>query len=274
MTILNFTKMHALGNDFMIIDNTKSSINLSLDDIVFFANRNKGVGFDQLLMVGRPSSSSIDFNCSIFNADGSRVYQCGNGIRCFASFVFYKKLTNKKYIKISIGDVEVNVSIKSKNVAVIDMGIPIFNPTEVPFLSASVDINYHLLGYKFGVCSLGNPHASIIVDNVDDIDVDKIGKLFTNDKHFPKQVNVSFMQIISKNEIKLRVYERGVGETLACGSGCCAAVIYGIRTKKLVKKNVIAHLPGGDLQVSYDGGSVFLEGETVFVYEANINKPS
>ncbi len=270
MKELNFTKMHALGNDFIIIDNTKGKYKFTKNEIIKLANRNLGVGFDQMLVVGSPSSEDIDFNYSIFNADGSEVSQCGNGARCFARFVLAKGLTSKRAIKISTNNSVIGLSINNDNSVSADMGYAIFTPKDIPFIADKELLTYSLLGLQFGVCSVGNPHCTLIVDDINKVNVNKIAKQLIKDSRFPKQINVGFMQIITPNKVKLRVYERGAGETLACASGACAGVVYGVRLG-LLAESVMVNLLGGELKISYKNkGKICTTGEAVFVFDGKI----
>lgn len=270
MKKFNFTKMHALGNDFMLVNNINYKYIFTNDDIIKLANRNLGVGFDQLLVVQKDNSANIDFNYRIFNADGSEVSQCGNGARCFAKFVVAQGLTDKKQIVVSTNSGILKLTINDDDTVSVDMGNVIFNPSDIPFISNKQQLTYNLQSYDMGICSLGNPHCTIIVADVDITDVAKIGQKLMFDEHFPEQVNVGFMQIVNNNEIKLRVYERGAAETLACGSGACAAVVYGMRLG-LIKDEILVNLRGGTLQIKYHNNKVFMRGEAVFVYDGNIS---
>lgn len=270
MKQLQFTKMQALGNDFMIIDQTQNNYQLDKQAITELANRKTGVGFDQLLINSNNTNPKADFYCSIFNADGSEVGQCGNGIRCFARFVYEQGLTDKKHLKIATNTGLIVADILDDKRVKIDMGLVKFTPKLVPYLSDKEQITYQINSYKFGISNVGNPHCTLLVDDVKTAKVDKIGYFLMKHLRFPKQVNVGFMQIVNKNEILLRVYERGVGETQACGSGACAAVSYGSRLGQL-ESDVKVHLPGGDLQIKYQlDQNIIMEGEAVFVYKGEI----
>ncbi len=267
MKKINFTKMHALGNDFIIIDNTKDKYSFTKDEVIELAQRNLGIGFDQMLIVEKSHKDSIDFNYRIFNANGSEVYQCGNGARCFARFVLTKGLTSKKQIKISTNNSVISLNINNDNSVTADMGYAIFTPKNIPFIANKKALTYNLLGYKIGVCSVGNPHCTIIVNDINKVNVAKIAKQLMHDSHFPEQVNVGFMQIITANKIKLRVYERGAGETLACASGACASVVYGVRLG-LLTDNVLVNLHGGELKISYkEQNKIYITGAAVFVFD-------
>ena len=263
--------MHALGNDFIIIDQTQKKYNLNSPTIKQLANRHTGIGFDQLLIIEKSRDIQADFYCRIFNADASEVSQCGNGVRCFARFVYEKGLSNKKHLRILTKTGLMLVDIADDKTVRVNMGLPSFKPTALPFIADKTQLTYQLLDYKFGIASMGNPHCTLLVDDINAIDVAHIGALLMNNQHFPEQVNVGFMQIIDRHHIKLRVYERGVGETLACGSGACAAVTYGVRLGQL-DNTVTVHLKGGNLEINYfDNQAVFMQGEAVFVFDGKIN---
>ena len=268
--MINFTKMHGLGNDFIIIDNIDGDISLSVDEIKRLANRRLGIGFDQLLMVESPSSKDVDFRYVIFNADGSEVSQCGNGARCFALYVRKKDLAYKNPITVETNSGKLLLTINKDDSVNVEIGEPNFNPSKIPFNVEIESISYDIEGFKIGVLSVGNPHAVVILEDLDSIDIVSSALKLQNSNQFPEGVNVGFMQVLNKNEIRLRVIERGVGETLACGSGACAAVIYGNKLGQLDSK-VTVHLNGGDAIVEYDGKKVFLSGPGEFVYEGAIN---
>ncbi|MFT7129401.1 MAG: diaminopimelate epimerase, partial [Gammaproteobacteria bacterium] len=239
--LLRFTKMQGLGNDFVVLDLITQRFNLQRRHILKIADRHFGIGCDQVLAVEVPLDPDVDFRYRIFNADGSEVEQCGNGARCFAKFVRDKKLTAKKLIKVSTSSGIIELEIAANNQIKVNMGPPVLEPENIPFhvaesseTSTSNDprTNTYVIennGEKceIGVVSLGNPHAVIIVDNVQTADVATLGPAVETHSQFPQQVNVGFMQIVNRTEIHLRVHERGTGETLACGSGACAAVVSG-----------------------------------------------
>jgi diaminopimelate epimerase len=268
--MINFTKMQGLGNDFIVIDNIEGNVCLSTEEIRQLSDRRFGIGFDQLLMVESASTRDVDFRYVIFNADGSEVNQCGNGARCFALYLQKKELTNKNTITVETNSGNLVLSISQDQSVRVEMGEPIFNPSEIPFIIDSQAIEYSLEGQKMGVLSIRNPHAVIILKNIDQEDIEDIATRLQNSDYFPESVNVGFMQILSRNEINLRVIERGVGETLACGSGACAAVIHGIQLG-LLEDNVKVHLKGGDALVEFYGETVYLSGPGEFVYEGMVN---
>ncbi|MDC9726273.1 MAG: diaminopimelate epimerase [Candidatus Thioglobus sp.] len=268
--MIQFTKMHGLGNDFMVIDNTRSDIQLTTEQIVNWSDRHFGVGFDQLLMVESSDSAKVDFRYIIYNADGSEVEQCGNGARCFARFVREKGLSTNNPIVVETHTGLITLTINPDNSVKIDMGAPHFSPNNIPLLLPEVQATYQIEGFEMGVVSMGNPHCVMIVDDVTNMEIESIALTIQASDLLPNQANIGFMQILNRSEIKLRVYERGAGETLACGSGACAAVVHGIE-QGLLDSTVSAHLTGGDALISYQsGGSVFLSGPAEFVFEGQV----
>ena len=268
--MIYFTKMQGLGNDFVVIDNIDGDVCLSIDEIRQLSDRRFGIGFDQLLMVERATTKNVDFRYVIFNADGSEVGQCGNGARCFALYLQKKDLTNKNSITVETNSGNLVLTINQDKSVRVEMGEPNFIPSEIPFITQAQATEYTLEGYKIGVLSIKNPHAVLILENIDDEDISDAAAKLQNSDCFPESVNVGFMQILDRNEINLRVIERGVGETLACGSGACAAVIHGIRLGILEDK-VKVHLKGGDAFVEFHGNTVYLSGPGEFVYEGALN---
>ncbi|MCL1035548.1 diaminopimelate epimerase [Shewanella submarina] len=254
--MIHFTKMHGLGNDFMVVDGVTQNVFFSPEQIKRLADRNFGIGFDQLLLVEPPYDPDLDFHYRIFNADGSEVEQCGNGARCFARFVRNKGLTNKHKIRVSTANGKMTLRIERDGNVTVNMGVPVLEPSQIPFKAKKPEKTYLLQAgqqaFLCGAVSMGNPHCVMDVDNVDEADVDGIGRQLTRHERFPKGVNVGFMQILSKDHIKLRVYERGAAETLACGSGACAAVVVGQLQGKLGQQ-VQVDLPGGSLSISWEG---------------------
>ncbi|WP_293762536.1 diaminopimelate epimerase [uncultured Aquitalea sp.] len=273
---LKFSKMQGLGNDFMVIDGVRQAINLEHDQIRRLGDRHFGIGFDQLLLVEPPIADGNDFRYRIFNNDGGEVEQCGNGARCFAKFVCDQKLTNKKAIRVETARGVIIPEYLGKDQAVVDMGIPRFRPVEIPFVAEGeaithpLDIEGHAC--DISVVSMGNPHAVQVVDDVDSAPVGKLGALIENHHRFPERVNAGFMQIVSRHEIRLRVYERAAGETLACGTGACAAVVSGIR-RGLLDAKVQVHTRGGDLQIEWhgEGHPVRMTGPAVTVFQGEID---
>ena len=266
--LLHFTKMHGLGNDFVVMNNIDGDISLSVDEIRNLSDRRFGIGFDQLLMVESAISNKADFRYVIFNADGSEVSQCGNGARCFALYIQKKNLSYKNTLTVETNAGLLILTINSDNSVTVDMGKPNFEPSLIPLNFDKESSEYLIDEYKVGSLSIGNPHAVIVQDEIKDIE--HIASKIQSSELYPAGVNVSFMHVINRKEIKLRVIERGVGETLACGSGACAAVIYGFRSGILDSK-VTVHLNGGDAIVEFDGDKVFLKGPGEFVYEGSVN---
>jgi diaminopimelate epimerase len=277
MTPIAFTKMHGLGNDFVVIDAINQTINLSAAQIRFIANRNFGIGCDQLLLVEASSpDSSADFKYRIFNADGSEVSQCGNGARCFARFVRDQKLSLKNNILVDTGAGQLLLSFTQNDLITVNMGLPKHNPEQIPLITSSpasplYNITIDTTVWSFSAVSVGNPHAVIIVNDIESAPVDTLGKVLENHPVFPERANIGFMQIITPNSIKLRVYERGSGETLACGSGACAAVICGVE-RDMLEKEVRVELPGGELTIQWQGRStpVFMTGSATPVFNGTI----
>lgn len=271
--------MHGLGNDFMVIDGVTEHISLDENQIKQMADRRYGVGFDQLLIVEPPLDPENDFRYRIFNADGYEVEHCGNGARCFARFVTQKGLTNKNPIKVETMTGEIELKIREDELVAVDMGKPIFAPENIPFNASqeasqynlSIEYNGQNENITFGALSLGNPHAVITVDSIDTAPVQSLGPILEKHPAFPLRVNVGFMEILDHHQINLRVFERGVGETPACGTGACAAVAYGVQTEKL-DSPVTVNLPGGQLEIEYSGGdsSILMTGPAVTVFEGKI----
>ena len=267
---LNFTKMHGLGNDFIVIDNFNGFFNENLIDISKLANRHTGIGFDQLLIVESSERAGIDFKYRIFNADGQEVQQCGNGARCFALYVFEKKLTSKKKLNVETLNGDIELIINDASSVTVNMGEPEFMPSKIPANLDNQHKKYSINDTEMGVLSMGNPHAVILAKNIANLEIDKTAEEIQNSGYFPEGVNVGFMQINSHSNISLRVFERGVGETQACGTGACAAVVFGVENDLLDNK-VRVTLPGGDLDINYEEGSdVFMTGPAEFVFEGTI----
>ncbi|HEY7865694.1 MAG TPA: diaminopimelate epimerase [Psychromonas sp.] len=271
---IQFSKMHGLGNDFMVIDNVTQNVFLSKDTIRRLADRNFGIGFDQLLMIEPPYDPELDFHYRIFNADGSEVEQCGNGARCFARFVKMKGLTQKRVINVSTGNGKIQLKIEHDGNITVDMGKPILEPAKVPFEAQKEEKTYILRVEDHtvlcGVVSMGNPHCVVLVDNVDTAPVETLGPLLENHERFPNKVNVGFLEIKSRDHARLRVWERGVGETLACGTGACAAAVVGQLQDKL-NTHCTIELPGGELRFFWQPGqSVRMTGTAEFVFDGQI----
>ncbi|MBA6294201.1 diaminopimelate epimerase [Colwellia sp. MB3u-70] len=274
--LINFSKMHGLGNDFIVIDNVTQNVFLSNEQIKQLADRNFGIGFDQVLIVEPPYDPDLDFHYRIFNADGSEVGQCGNGARCFAKFVRLKGLTNKHKIKVSTQSGKMTLFIERDGNVSVNMPVPQFEPAKIPFTAQKAEGTYILRSddetVLCGVVSMGNPHCVLTVDNVKEAPVEQLGKALSLHERFPQQANISFMEVVSAEYIKLRVYERGAAETLACGSGACAAVVVGQMQKKL-NRQVLVDLPGGQLKIFWKGpgNSVKMTGPAVHVFDGQIN---
>nr|WP_314169979.1 diaminopimelate epimerase [uncultured Neisseria sp.] len=280
MNTLKFTKMHGLGNDFMVIDAVSQDFIPEHAPIAAWADRFRGIGFDQLLVVGRSETEGVDFRYRIFNADGSEVGQCGNGARCFARFVADKGLTDKKEICVETAKGIIFPKLSDNGMVTVNMGKPKFMPSEIPFVPESGEgddaciYGVHLeSGIQPVSCvNMGNPHAVIVVDDVECAPVRETGSLIEAHRQFPERVNVGFMQIVSRTAIRLRVFERGVGETQACGTGACAAVVAGIRLGLLDEgKTVEVVLPGGTLYIEWACGSdVMMTGPAETVFEGEL----
>lgn len=274
--LLEFTKMHGLGNDFMVVDLISQRAYLDTLTIQRLANRHFGVGFDQLLIVEPPDIPSADFKYRIFNADGSEVEQCGNGVRCFAKFVHDRQLTAKTKIKVQTKSGIVVPELGANGWVRVNMGYPKFLPQEIPFVADAPESLYDIDlagGEKLtiDVVNMGNPHAVTIVPDVITADVARIGPQVESHVRFPARVNAGFMQIIDDKHARLRVFERGVGETLACGTGACAAAVSGMR-RGLLSSKVEIELAGGKLQIEWkEGDVVWMTGPTATVYEGRLD---
>lgn len=272
----HFSKMHGLGNDFMVVDCITQNIFFSPDLIRRLADRHTGVGFDQLLVVEAPYDPETDFHYRIFNADGSEVEQCGNGARCFARFVRMKGLTNKYSINVSTKKGKMVLKIEENDLITVNMGIPEFEPSKIPFKAKQPEKTYILRTDAHtlfcGAVSMGNPHVVTVVDDVDTADVDTLGPLLESHERFPERVNAGFMQVVNREEVRLRVYERGAGETQACGSGACGAVAVGV-TQGLLAENVKVRLPGGDLHISWQGPGkpLYMTGPATHVFDGQLS---
>jgi diaminopimelate epimerase len=273
--LLKFTKMHGAGNDFVVIDLISQRYRLRPRDARKLADRHFGVGCDQVLVVEAPQNPGVDFRYRIYNADGGEVDQCGNGARCFARFVREKKLTRKRNITVETASGIIELRVRHLQDVEVAMGTPEFEPANIPFEVAARAPSYALqvdgLNLEVGAVSMGNPHAVLRVDNVDEAEVERLGPLIESHPQFPQRVNAGFMQVLSDNTIKLRVFERGVGETLACGTGACAAVVYGV-SRGWLRDSVTVELPGGKLSISWAGADqpVIMTGPTAVVFEGSI----
>ncbi|MBO1249308.1 diaminopimelate epimerase [Comamonas denitrificans] len=269
---LPFTKMHGLGNDFLVLDATRQPVALSPEDIRALADRHFGVGFDQLLVVTPGPRADVDFGYRIFNADGSEVEQCGNGARCFARFVHDQGLTDQRRIRVQTCAGTIVLHITDTGHVQVDMGMPRFLPQEIPFSAPAPALRYPVaVGdemVQLAVVNMGNPHAVLRVADVDSAPVATLGPQLESHPRFPARVNVGFMQVLAPDRIRLRVYERGTGETLACGTGACAAVVAGQRLGWL-GQHVTVLLPGGPLQIDWpgEGQHVHMQGPATRVYD-------
>jgi len=274
---LKFTKMHGLGNDFVIINNLYENFSLSIEQIKLLANRNFGIGFDQLLFIEPSNNNQGDFHYRIFNADGSEAEQCGNGVRCIARYLIENNLTNKNPLKLSAksGFMEVNINNSDFDFIKVNMGEPILNPLAIPFNRARQEKRYQLNLFEseqdIMVISMGNPHAIVMTNNIKQAPVTTLGPRIAKHPDFPESVNIEFMQIINRSEISLRVFERGAGETLACGTGACAAVVAGI-LNDMLDRCVKVELPGGTLTIEWQGigHPVYMTGAAVSVFNGTL----
>ena len=272
---LKFSKMHGLGNDFVVLDGVRQSVALTPEQLCYLADRHFGVGCDQILLVEKPSRPDVDFRYRIFNADGGEVEQCGNGARCFVRFVHEQGLTDTREIRVETLKGLISPRLEGDGNVTVDMGVPRFLPADIPFL-ADDDVIIHLLDVadetlETSVVSMGNPHAVQVVDSVDSAPVGEHGPLIERHPRFPQRVNAGFMQIVDRHAIKLRVYERGSGETMACGTGACAAVVAGIR-RGLLDSPVRVTTRGGDLSIAWGGADrpVLMTGPAVTVFTGEI----
>ncbi|WP_373741589.1 diaminopimelate epimerase [Neisseria sp.] len=280
MAGLKFTKMHGLGNDFMVVDGISQQFVPEEAPLKAWADRNTGIGFDQLLLVEKPSSDAVDFRYRIFNADGSEVEQCGNGARCFVRFVTDKGLSSKREILVETARGVIVPRLLDNGLVTVNMGKPHFRPSEIPFVPAHgepEDALTHIVlvgleSVPVSCVNMGNPHAVIVVEDVETAPVALWGETIESHAQFPERVNVGFMQIVGRSEIRLRVYERGTGETQACGTGACAAVVAGVRLGLLdADTDVKVNLPGGQLLANWhDGGDVMMTGPAVTVFEGEL----
>ncbi|MRD73457.1 diaminopimelate epimerase [Rhodocyclus tenuis] len=274
--ILRFTKMHGLGNDFVVLDGIRQSLALTPAQLRFLADRRFGIGCDQILLVERPTRPDADFRYRIFNADGGEVEQCGNGARCFVRFVVDSGLCTAREIVVETQRGLIRPRLEADGNVTVDMGIPRFAPAEIPFV-ADADTVLHTLAVgeqalAISVVSMGNPHAVQCVDSVDTEPVEVLGPLIEAHPRFPQRVNAGFMQCVDRHSIRLRVYERGAGETLACGTGACAAVVAGVR-RGLLDSPVRVTTRGGDLRIAWDGPGhpVLMSGPATTVFTGEIS---
>jgi diaminopimelate epimerase len=272
---LRFTKMHGLGNDFVVFDGISQTVVLTPEQCRRIADRHFGVGCDQILLVEKPTRDDVDFRYRIFNADGGEVGQCGNGARCFVRFVHDHGLTDKTAIRVETAASVIEPRLLDTGLVRVNMGVPRFAPAEIPFaadaeaMSYALKVGQHVL--EVAVLSMGNPHAVLRVNDLDSAPVDILGPAIESHSRFPLRVNAGFMQVLTPHDIRLRVYERGAGETLACGTGACAAAVAGIRQGWL-KSPVSVHTRGGDLVIEWAGKDqpVYMTGPAETVFEGEI----
>lgn len=275
---LAFTKMQGLGNDFVMIDAVRQDIQLSGDQVRYLADRHFGVGCDQLLVVEPAQTPGVDFRYRIFNADGGEVEQCGNGARCFARFVFDQGLTDKREIRVETQRGVIAPRLEDDGNVTVDMGVPVLNPADVPFVSDSdawvQPLDVAGSSVAITAVSMGNPHAVQVVADVDTAPVAEQGPLIEHHPRFPARVNAGFLQIVDEHRVRLRVFERGAGETLACGTGACAAVVTGI-LRELVVSPVTVETRGGELSIAWDGVGtpVMMTGPAVTVFSGELSLP-
>ncbi len=271
----NFTKMHGLGNDFVVIDAINQKIDLSSEQIRFIADRHFGVGCDQLLLVETANEEEVDFRYRIFNADGGEVEQCGNGARCFATFVREQGLTDQKTISVITMSGKIVLQIENDGQVTVNMGAPILSPKDIPFIAEQQKNQYDIVVsdrvITIGAVSMGNPHAVVVINDIETAPVETLGPLIQQSEFFPKQANIGFMQVTDKNHAKLRVYERGAGETLACGTGACAAMVAGY-LQGYFDTSVKMSLVGGDLSIFWAGGEtpVMMTGPTATLFTGSM----
>jgi diaminopimelate epimerase len=273
---LAFVKMHGIGNDFVLIDNMSRQVDLGTEQIRLLADRRRGIGCDQLLMIEPPHARAAHVRARVFNSDGSEAGQCGNGLRCVAAWLRDAGIANGESISIEVGDGVVRARLSNHHEVKMDMGMPRFEPSDVPFLAEKRAPAYRVqVGaqrLEIGAVSMGNPHAVIRVDDCDSAPVGELGPAVQRLDAFPEGVNVGFMQVIDEARVRLRVFERGVGETLACGSGACAAVAVG-HVRGWLGTRVSVTLPGGELVVDWDGEGtpMWLTGSTQCAFQGEFN---
>ena len=277
MTALRFTKMQGLGNDFVVLDGVRQRVELSPAQLRLLADRHFGVGCDQVLLVEK-ATGDADFRYRIFNADGGEVEQCGNGARCFMVFVRAQGLTAKRELRVETEGGLINPRLEADGQVTVDMGVPRFAPEDVPFSGGTGAVDESLavdgVPVRISALSMGNPHAVQVVTDVDLAPVASQGPLIEHHPRFPRRANAGYMQVVDRATIRLRVWERGVGETLACGTGACAAVVVGMR-RNLVDSPVRVRTRGGELMIAWagEGRPVQMTGPAVTVYEGTWNVP-
>jgi diaminopimelate epimerase len=272
---LRFSKMHGIGNDFVIVDCRERALGLSKDQIARLGDRHRGVGFDQLLTIERATDPTCAFRYRIYNTDGSTAQQCGNGVRCVAAWLLRANALSAGATRLQSPSGSVAVELLSDGRVRVDMGVPSFMPTDVPFTAREAADMYRLAvdggSVEFGIVSMGNPHAVIETANVSDAPLRTIGAAVAADTHFPNGCNVGFAQIVDRSHLLLRVWERGAGATLACGTGACAAVAI-LRRRGKLGDDVAVTLPGGTLQLQWagEGSPMWMTGSAEFVFEGDI----
>ena len=282
---LHFTKMQGAGNDFIVLDGVRAEIQLSETQIRALADRHFGIGADQLLLVERPTIDGVDFQYRIFNNDGGEVEHCGNGARCFVKYVVDQGLTDKREIRVQVQKGVITLRLQDNGEVTVDMGMPELRPAEVPFdatglhsIAADADVLWPLdvdgRDLQISVVSMGNPHAVVVVEDTEAWPIAVDGPLIERHARFPARVNAGFMEIVDRHTIRLRVYERGAGETLACGTGACAAAVAGIR-RGLLDSPVMVHTHGGVLTIGWDGrqdreASVMMTGPATTVFQGEV----
>lgn len=274
--LLKFTKMHGAGNDFVMLDGVRQHIELTPEQLRLMADRHFGVGCDQILIVEKSESNEADFRYRIFNSDGGEVEQCGNGARCFMRFVHDQKLTVKREIVVQTQCGLISPRLEQDGRVTVNMGAPIFEPALIPFdggsgaASEPLDVGGETL--RISALSMGNPHAVQVVNDVEKAPVKELGALIEHHPRFPHRVNAGFMQVMDRHHLRLRVYERGAGETLSCGTGACAAVVAGIR-RELLDSPVSVATRGGALTITWDGGNtpVLMTGPAITVFTGEIH---
>ncbi|WP_120994343.1 diaminopimelate epimerase [Stutzerimonas urumqiensis] len=273
--LLRFTKMHGLGNDFMVVDLVSQHAHIQPKHARQWADRHTGIGFDQLLIVEPPHDPDVDFRYRIFNADGSEVEQCGNGARCFARFVHDKRLTTKRRIRVETKGGVIELDTRPDGQVCVDMGPPRLVPKDIPFIAEVEAPNYRVevdgIEHELAAVSMGNPHAVLRVDSVDEAPVHQLGPRLEHHPRFPRRVNVGFLQVVDRQRARLRVWERGAGETQACGTGACAAAVAAI-SQGWMDSPVQIELPGGRLSIEWAGPGqpVMMTGPAVRVYEGQV----
>ena len=272
---LEFTKMHGLGNDFIVVDAINQAVSLTAEQVRRLADRHFGIGCDQLLLVERATSAEADFRYRIYNADGGEVGQCGNGARCFMRFVNEQGLSDKTDLRVETAAGPLRLFREDDGQVTVNMGVPRLQPAEIPFDAPGFAMRYPLRvngsELEIAAISMGNPHAVLLVDDVERAPLAQLGPLIESHPRFPDRANAGIMQIVDRHSIRVRVYERGAGETLACGSGACAAVVAG-RLWGSLERRVKVFLNGGELMVSWqgEGEPVMMTGPATTVYQGHI----